>query len=123
MSFFEIPYLEGVTFVSRTAQVFPDTKAGTVSGRASFRFENTSGQEQKVAFGVNPGYTVSDVRANGAEAPFTVSAYQEYNEALLEVTLPADGEAIPRRASPPCRGARSSAPSTSAWRTPPCPPG
>ena len=92
MSFFEIPYLEGVTFVSRTAQVFPDTKAGTVSGRASFRFENTSGQEQKVAFGVNPGYTVSDVQANGAEAPFTVSAYQEYNEALLEVTIPADGE-------------------------------
>ena len=92
MSFFEIPYLEGVTFVSRTAQVFPDTKAGTVSGRASFRFENTSGQEQKVAFGVNPGYTVSDVRANGVDVPFTVSAYQEYNEALLEVTIPADGE-------------------------------
>ena len=93
MSFFEIPYLEGVTFVSRTAQLFPDTKAGTVSGRASFRFENTSGQEQKVAFGVNPGYTVSDVQANGVDVPFTVSAYQEYNEALLEVTIPADGEA------------------------------
>ena len=92
MSFFEIPYLEGVTFVSRTAQVFPDTKAGTVSGRASFRFENTSGQEQKVAFGINPGYTVSDVQANGVDVPFTVSAYQEYNEALLEVTIPADGE-------------------------------
>ena len=33
MTFYEIPYAEGVTFVSRTAQVFPDTAAGTVAGR------------------------------------------------------------------------------------------
>ena len=90
MSFYEIPYVEGVTFVSRSAQVFPDTAAGTVTGRASYRFENTSGQEQSISFGVNPGYTISNVRVGGADVPFTVSGYQEYNEARLEVTIPAE---------------------------------
>ena len=90
MSFYEIPYAEGVTFLSRSAQVFPDTAAGTVTGRASYRFENTSGQEQSISFGVNPGYTISNVRVGGADVPFTVSGYQEYNEARLEVTIPAE---------------------------------
>ena len=90
MSFYEIPYAEGVTFVRRTAQVFPDTDAGTVTGRASYQFQNTSGQEQSVSFGINPGYAISNVKANGADVPFTVSDYQEYNEALLEVTIPAE---------------------------------
>ncbi len=88
MSFYEIPYAEGVTFVRRTAQVFPDTSAGAVSGMASYVFQNTSGQEQSIAFGINPGYTISNVKANGTEVPFTVSDYQEYNEVLLEVTIP-----------------------------------
>ena len=92
MSFYEIPYAEGVTFVRRTAQVFPDTGAGTVTGRASYQFQNTSGQEQSISFGINPGYTISNVKANGADVPFTVSDYQEYNEALLEVTIPAEEE-------------------------------
>ena len=92
MSFYEIPYAEGVTFVRRTAQVFPDTDAGTVTGRASYRFQNTSGQEQSISFGINPGYTISNVKANGVGVPFTVSGYQEYNEALLEVTIPAEEE-------------------------------
>ena len=92
MSFYEIPYAEGVTFLSRSAQVFPDTSAGTVTGRASYRFENTSGQEQSISFGINPGYTISNVQANGTDVPFTVSDYQEYNEALLEVTIPAEEE-------------------------------
>ena len=92
MSFYEIPYAEGVTFRNRSAQVFPDTAAGTVTGRASYRFENTSGQEQSISFGINPGYTISNVQANGTDVPFTVSDYQEYNEALLEVTIPAEEE-------------------------------
>ena len=90
MSFYEIPYAEGVTFVSRSAQVFPDTAAGTVTGWASYWFENTSGQEQSISFGVNPGYTISNVQVGGADVPFTVSDYQEYNEARLEVTIPAE---------------------------------
>ena len=92
MSFYEIPYAEGVTFLSRSAQVFPDTSAGTVTGRASYQFQNTSGQEQSISFGINPGYTISNVKANGVDVPFTVSDYQEYNEALLEVTIPAEEE-------------------------------
>lgn len=90
MTFYEVPYAEGVVCTGRAAQVFPDTAAGTVRGLASYQFENTSGQEQMVAFGVTPGYTISNVRANGAEAPFTVSDYQEFNEAMLQVTIPAE---------------------------------
>ena len=90
MSFYEIPYAEGVTFLSRSAQVFPDTDAGTVTGRASYQFQNTSGQEQSISFGINPGYTISNVQVGGTDVPFTVSDYQEYNEALLEVTIPAE---------------------------------
>ena len=92
MSFYEIPYAEGVVCTGRSAQVFPDTAAGTVSGTARFSFQNTSGGEQTAYFGINPGYKVTAVRANGADVPFAVGSYQEYNEALLEVTLPAQGE-------------------------------
>lgn len=90
MTFLEIPYLEQVLCTGRTAQVFPDTRSGTVEGKATYQLENRSGKAQTVAFGINPGYEVSDVQANGEETAFTVSDYQEYNEALLEVEIPAE---------------------------------
>ena len=92
MDFYQVPYAENVVCTSHSAQVFPDTTAGTVSGTAAYRFRNTSGQAWTAAFGVNPGYTISNVRVNGAEVPFSVSDYQEYNEAMLEVALPSDRE-------------------------------
>ena len=114
MSFYEIPYAEGVTFLSRSAQVFPDTDAGTVTGRASYQFQNTSGQERSISFGINPGYTISNVKANGVGVPFTVSDYQEYNEALLEVTIPAEEEVeltmeysgVPQESMPTMQGGK-----------------
>ena len=42
--------------------------------------------------GVTPGYTISNVRANGETVPFSVGDYQEFNEVLLEVTLPAEAQ-------------------------------
>ena len=89
MTFFEIPYLEGVICCGRTAQVHPDTATGSVAGRATYRFLNSSGQAQTVAFGINPGYTVFSVKANGGDTPFSVGDYQEYNEAMLEAEIPA----------------------------------
>ena len=89
MSFLEIPYLEGVVCTGRTAEVYPNTAAGTVTGRAAYRFLNTSGQAQTAAFGVTPGYTVSSVKANGEDVPFSVGDYQEFNEAMLEAEIPA----------------------------------
>ena len=93
MTFYEVPYAENVVCTGRSAQVFPNTSTGSLSGTASYQFQNTSGQEQNVAFGINPGYTISNVQVNGADIPFSVSEYQEYNEAMLEVTLPADEQA------------------------------
>ncbi|HJC88218.1 MAG TPA: hypothetical protein H9926_09400, partial [Candidatus Eisenbergiella intestinigallinarum] len=93
MSFYEIPYAEDLVCTGRSVQVYPDTSSGTVSGSASYHFRNTSGQEQTAAFGVNPGYTISSVQADGVDVPFSVSGYQEYNEAMLEVTIPA-GEQV-----------------------------
>ena len=92
MSFFELEYLDGVVCTSREVDVRPDTSAGTLSGTSTFRFDNTSGKAQDAAFGVKPGYDILSVRANGENVPYTVSDYQEYNEALLEVTLPAGEE-------------------------------
>ena len=92
MTFYEMPYLEGVICTGRSAQVFPNVSDGTVYGKASYSFENSSGQEQCVAFGVTPGYTVSNVQANGETVPFSVGDYQEFNEAMLEVTLPAKAQ-------------------------------
>lgn len=90
MSFSELPYLEEIVCNHRSAQIVADTFSGTVSGNASYQFQNNSNQQQKVSFGVNPGYTVSSVQANGLDVPFSVSDYQEYNEAMLEVTLPGE---------------------------------
>ena len=92
MSFYELEYLDGVVCTSREVDVRSDTSAGTLSGTSTFRFDNTSGKAQDAAFGVKPGYDILSVRANGEDVPYTVSDYQEYNEALLEVTLPAGGE-------------------------------
>lgn len=39
-----------------------------------------------------PGYTISNVQANSEAVPFSVGDYQEFNEALLEVTLPAKAQ-------------------------------
>lgn len=89
MSFLEIPYLEGVVCTERTAEVYPDTAVGTVTGMATYRFLNSSGQAQTAAFGVTPGYTVSSVKANGEDVPFSVGEYQEFNEAMLEAEIPA----------------------------------
>ncbi len=90
MSFSELPYLEGVVCSHRTAQVFPDTAAGTVTGQATYQFKNTSGRKQTVAFSITPGYAVSSVRANGVDAPFSLGDYQEYNEAMLQAVIPSD---------------------------------
>ena len=89
MTFLEIPYLEGVVCTGRTAEVYPNTAAGTVTGRAAYRFLNAFGQAQTAAFGITPGYTVSSVKANGEDVPFSVGDYQEFNEAMLEVEIPA----------------------------------
>ena len=56
---------------------------------ATYRFLNSSGQAQTAAFGVTPGYTVSSVKANGEDVPFSVGEYQEFNEAMLEAEIPA----------------------------------
>ena len=88
MSFSEIPYLDKVAYVRRLARVFPDTDAGTLRGTATYWLQNASGEEQTVAFGINPGYEVRSVTANGTKAPFRVGTRQEFNEALLEVEIP-----------------------------------
>lgn len=90
MTFYDVPYAQDMVCTRIHVQVFPNITAGTVSGMAAYTFHNTSGQEQMVAFGVTPGYTISAVQANGADVPFSVSAYQEFNEAMMQVTLPAE---------------------------------
>lgn len=91
MELYNLDYAEGVTFLDRTVQVVPDTRDGTVEGRAVYRFQNTSGQGWTVYFGVDPGY---DLKASvGGEAvPAVRTGYEESNMALWEITLPADAQ-------------------------------
>ncbi len=92
MTFAELPYLDGIVCSGRTAQVCPDTSDGTVDGKAVYMFSNSSGREQTAAFGINPGYTVYSAKANGEDAAFSVGGHQEFNEAMLEVAVPAEGD-------------------------------
>ena len=88
--FEELPQLQKVSCLGRTVRAFPNTRNGTLYASASYAFENRSGQSQKAAFGINPGYQVFSVLANGVSVPFSVGDEQEYNEAMLEVDLPSD---------------------------------
>lgn len=87
MSFYQMPYLENVFCLKRTADVYPNVSNGSVSGTASYKIQNMSGQEQKAVFGINPGYKITSVQVNGQDVSFSVGDYQETNMALLEITL------------------------------------
>ena len=125
MAFGELSRLQDISCLSRTVQAFPDTRHGSLTASASYEFENRSGQSRKAAFGLTRYLRV--VLANGASVPFSVGDYQEYNEAMLEVTLPPDREidlvirygGFPRNPapSPPCRVLWKSAAPISVWPT------
>ena len=89
MELYDLDYAEGVAFLGRTVQVVPDTRTGTVAGRAVYRFQNTSGQEWTLCFGVDPGYDLS-AQANGVAVPAVRTGYEESNMALWELTLPGE---------------------------------
>lgn len=89
MELYNLDYAEGVTFLDRTVQVFPDTQVGTVEGRAVYRFQNASGQGWAVYFGVDPGYDLT-AAVDGEAVPAVRTGYEESNMALWEITLPAD---------------------------------
>ncbi len=92
MTFYEIPYLEDVFCTRREIKLIPDTVTGRVSGKAVYNLRNYSGEERPVALAVTPGYRIGCVKANGKDLPFTVSDYQEFNEAKMELILPPDEE-------------------------------
>ena len=89
MTLYELDYAEGIAFLDRTIYVTPDTSAGTVTGRAVYRFQNTSGQGWTAYFGVDPGYDLK-ASVNGTELSAVRTGYEESNMALWEITLPAD---------------------------------
>ena len=90
MELYMLEPLESVVCVGRSAKVFPDVEKGSVSGTALYQLQNTSGREQVVTFGVNPGYAIHSATANGSETAFAWTGYQESNMAQLEVTIPAE---------------------------------
>ena len=89
MTFLTMEPLRGVACLRRSVQVTPDTRRGTVEGTASYQLQNTTGRSRRWP-SASPPATPSHVRANGVEVPFSVSDYQEYNEAKLEVAIPAE---------------------------------
>ena len=87
---YEYPTAQGVFCTGAAAWIFPDTGSGSVFASASYQLENSAGEGRTVAFAVNPGYIISNVRVNGQACAFSVGDYQEYNQALLTVELPPD---------------------------------
>ncbi len=81
---------DGVTCSGRAADVRPNLALGTVQGTATYQFQNTSGQERTVSFGIAPGYSITSAQANGRDVSAVLTGYQESNMALLEITIPAD---------------------------------
>lgn len=91
-SYYDVDYLEDVAVVERYADVHPNPKTGTLSGTETFEIKNTTGKEHKAQFSIQPGYQVTAVVINGAEAPFEMGTEHEMNQVLFTVTLPAEEE-------------------------------
>ena len=88
---YELDYAQGVAFLDRTIQLTPDTRSGTVAGRAVYRFQNTSGQGWTACFGVNPGYDLT-ASVNGAAVSAVRTGYEESNMALWEIAVPGNAQ-------------------------------
>ena len=88
---YELDYAQGVAFLDRTIQLTPDTRAGTVTGRAVYRFQNTSGQEWTACFGVDPGYDLT-ASVGGEAVPAVRTGYEESNMALWEIAVPGNAQ-------------------------------
>ena len=91
--YYDTDLLDGVTCSERACTVIPAPSRGALSGTAVFVLQNTTGQRQQLLFTLNPGYRVTDARANGQAAPFVLGTQDEQNQAPLTVTIPAE-EAI-----------------------------
>ena len=83
-------YLETVSCQAWHADVRPEPATGRLYGTAVYQLVNTAKAEQAIRFHIKPGYSVSSVQANGAEAPFSLGARENMNERELTVTLPAE---------------------------------
>lgn len=74
------------------ANVVPDPKTGSVSGRAVYQMQNTAGQERLVELAVDPGYTLYSVLVNGQETECTFTDIRMTGGQVVTVPLPAAAE-------------------------------
>lgn len=87
-----ISYNESVTYLSTQVDARPNLSSGCYAGTAVYQLQNTAGTPQTISFGINPGYEVKTITANGKPAVFRVLDDDELNEKTLEVDVPADRE-------------------------------
>lgn len=85
---------ENITYSKMTAKIFPNTKNGTMWGEIGVEIKNTSGTEQKAIFEINPGYTVSNVKANGKEVSVIDRQNDDFNKKEIEILLPAEKDIL-----------------------------
>ena len=60
---------DGLTCSGRTADIRPNLALGTVQGTATYQFQNTSGQERTVSFGIAPAIPSLQPRQMAATFP------------------------------------------------------
>lgn len=85
----DVDYDDDLTLSRQYADVVPDPKTGSLSGRAVYQLQNASGQEKTLEMILDPGYTLSSVLANGQETEYAYTDIQIDNGRVVEISLPA----------------------------------
>lgn len=88
----DVEYDDDLTLSQQYADVIPDPKTGSLSGRAVYQLQNASGKEKTLEMILDPGYTLSSVLANGQETEYTYTDIQIDNGRVVEILLPAASE-------------------------------
>ena len=87
-------YNEILNYSKITAEIVPDVKKGTLQGNMTIELKNMSSHEQSMILTINPGYTISNVKANGKEVLVVDRKNDDFNEKEVEITLPAEKEIL-----------------------------
>lgn len=84
----DIEISDTVFWQAISAEIVPNTKTGTLSGKAIYTIQNTSASEQVIRFLSNPGYQVTSVLWDGEAIPFRDLQDDRQNIKNIEITVP-----------------------------------
>lgn len=90
--YYDYDYSDNVSCSGWSADVLPNPAAGSLSGTAVYKLQNSGGKQETVRFETNPGYAFTKVTANGVETPCAREPQEQMNAAIYDVSLPPERE-------------------------------